>query len=162
MRVLQTRGELNLQPEALSLDLGSQLARKNFHCDPPSENLVVGDEQPAHRPAMKLPLEGVCLPEGFSQRFKEFGQEIYSGMNRYSCVPTGNRESLNVIANVRSSPGLSRQSATATDVIGPSASPTENPHAAPQLVPWRNPRATVARFPPGDKRGAGITTPSTE
>ena len=74
VRMLKARRQLNLKPEPFSLDLRGELTRENLHGDSPAEDLVVSHEQPAHGSAVKLVLEGVGLPESFSQRFKEIGQ----------------------------------------------------------------------------------------
>ena len=57
------RGDLNFSPEATAVNLGGQLGRQELDDDPPAEEPVASDKDPAHPSATELPLDVVRVGE---------------------------------------------------------------------------------------------------
>ncbi len=70
----EPRRELNLQPEALSLDLRRDFAGENLDGNASPELPILRDEHAAHRTSEKLPLEGVRFAQRQCQCFNKIGQ----------------------------------------------------------------------------------------
>ena len=94
MRVLQLRGQLNLAAEALHVDAGCQLGRKDLHHDAPLECALHGHEHAGHASAAEFPFEEELAVEGAL----ESGWEVAHGTlmkNQWSGVDTARYSPLN-------------------------------------------------------------------
>ena len=67
MRMLKTRGELDLAPEPLHTERFREIRAQNFDDDLAPERRVGGEEDPRHATARQLVLQRVCAGESVLQ-----------------------------------------------------------------------------------------------
>lgn len=96
----------------------------------PNYNPVTGREAPFSNDKLRRAGSGRSIRLQSKRGSRPSGVDWPTqGTKRYSCDPAGNLESANVMVNLRSSPGESRQDGTSSEVIGPSARRNAAPHA---------------------------------
>ena len=74
MRVLELRGELNLEPEAIGLHLGCNFRREHLDCDDASESPVLRYKDATHPAAVKLAVERVGVAQRCAQSVDQLRQ----------------------------------------------------------------------------------------
>jgi hypothetical protein len=72
--MLELRGKLYLEPEAVGLHFSGDFRREHLDCDYPTEGAVVSHEHAAHAAAVKLTVEGVRVPERSAESLDQLRQ----------------------------------------------------------------------------------------